>query len=483
MSPRRERRREGLGMSTRAGIFLLAIFLAVPVPAQGPPPEEAARRLTLEEALRIALARNKDLRKALEFRRQVEGRYVEERAAALPQLQFAADGSARRDESQKALGEFVPPESRGWSAEASVSQALFTWGQIGAAIRAAKIGVATADDQLRIFRQAVVRDVTVAFYDVLLARDLLRIAGETLSQRERQLEEARKKLAAGTATDYDVLAAEVEVQNARPLAIRAENRLRGAREALRFLLGGVEGPVDAEGSLLVEVEAYPGYREMLSQAVANRPELSELRHRVGIAEELVRIANAGDKPRLDLSGSYGYRGLSIPDGESDEGVAWSAGVFLSWPFFDGLRTRGQVARARSEAATLRIEEEKLLDAIALETRNAVDAVRDAGEIVRGISGTVAQARRLYQLAEKGYVHGVKTKLEVDDAQLNLARAEGNLAQGRRDYLAARVTLEYVTGSLAEGAEELRGEEPAWTPPGSSLGIVGEVLRGEPVLSR
>lgn len=483
MRPRGGRRLRGPRVAARVGILLLAAVLAGPGRAQEPPPEEAPRQLTLDEALRIALARNKDLRKALEFRRQVEARYVEERAAALPQLRIAADGSARRDDSQKALGEFVPPESRGWSAEASVSQALFTWGQIGAAIRAAKIGVATADDELRTFRQAVVRDVTVGFYDVLLARELRRIARETLSQRDRQLEEARKKQVAGTATDYDVLAAEVEVQNARPLAIRAENRLRGARESLRFLLGGVEGPVDASGSLEVEVGAYPGYREMLSRALENRPELSELRHRAGIADELVRIADAGDKPRLDLSGSYGYRGLSIPGGETDEGVAWSAGVFLSWPLFDGLRTRGQVARARSEATTLRIEEERFFDAIALETRNAVDAVRDAGEIVRGLSGTVAQARRLYQLAEKGYVHGVKTKLEVDDAQLNLARAEGNLAQGRRDYLAARVTLEYVTGALAEGAEELRGEEPAWIPPESSLGIVGEVLRGEPDLSR
>ena len=56
------------------------------------------------------------------------------------------------------------------SAEMGLSQALFTWGQIGAAIRAAKVGIATADDQLRIFRQAAFRDVSASFYDILLAK-------------------------------------------------------------------------------------------------------------------------------------------------------------------------------------------------------------------------------------------------------------------------------------------------------------------------
>jgi hypothetical protein len=62
------------------------------------------RVLTLEEALRIAAEQNKDILKAKEYRKKVLGRYVEEKAAALPQ--FAATSSLSRDSdnSQKAFG-------------------------------------------------------------------------------------------------------------------------------------------------------------------------------------------------------------------------------------------------------------------------------------------------------------------------------------------------------------------------------------------
>ena len=116
--------------------------------------EKDAQILALEEALRITAEKNRDIQKAREYRNQVEGRYVEERAAALPQFFITAQAYIARDESQKAFGEGFPLRTNSRSLEIGLSQALFTWGQVGAAIRAAKVGIATADDQLRIYRQA-----------------------------------------------------------------------------------------------------------------------------------------------------------------------------------------------------------------------------------------------------------------------------------------------------------------------------------------
>jgi len=60
--------------------------------------------LTLSDALRIAYEKNRDIQKALEYRKRVEGRYVEERAAAFPQVTVSAYASRSHDESQKAFG-------------------------------------------------------------------------------------------------------------------------------------------------------------------------------------------------------------------------------------------------------------------------------------------------------------------------------------------------------------------------------------------
>jgi outer membrane protein TolC len=79
----------------------------------------------------------------------------------------------------------------------------------------------------------------------------------------------------------------------------------------------------------------------------------------------------------------------------------------------------------------------------------VNAVRESEEIVRSLTGTVSQAERLLSMAEKGYELGVKTRLEVEDAELNLRQAKSSLSRARRDYLVSRVNLDWVTGTLGE----------------------------------
>jgi outer membrane protein TolC len=62
------------------------------------------------------------------------------------------------------------------------------------------------------------------------------------------------------------------------------------------------------------------------------------------------------------------------------------------------------------------------------------------------------------MAEKGYEYGVNTKLVVDDAELNVVQAKGNLARAKRDYLVACVHLERATGRLGE-KEETQSSKP------------------------
>ncbi len=408
--------------------------------------EKGIRILTLDEALRITLEKNKDIRKAREYRSQVEGRYIEERAAAFPQFQITGLVSRDRDESLAAFYRgLIPIEKEIRTGEIGLSQALYTFGRIGAAIRAAKVGLATADDQLRIYRQAALRDVSASFYDILLAKELSALAVQVLEQRVRHLDEARKRFAAGVATEYDILAAAVAVENARPDVIRAENLIRTSREKLKFLLG-IGEQVDVLGSLEAPLVLQPQYEETVEIAWNNRPELSDLRKRLEMAKELVKIYDAGNMPRVDLKAAYGWRQLVFAPAQSD-GQEWSAGVYFTFPFFDGLRTRGKVIQAKTDLANFKIDEAKQLDSISLQSRDAVNAFQESTQIVMALSGTVKQAERLLSMAEKGYEYGVKTKLDVDDAQLNLTQAKGNLAKARRDYLVARVTLEWVKGTL------------------------------------
>jgi hydrophobic/amphiphilic exporter-1 (mainly G- bacteria), HAE1 family len=353
------------------------------------------------------------------------------------------------DEVQRALfGEFaelIPVRQDLGGTELGLSQALFTWGQVGAAIRGARYALATATDRERIARQGIRREVTAAFYDVLLAREMAVIARQTLEQRQRHLEEARHRHQAGTATDYDVLAAEVALANARPEAIRAENAIATARAVLKLHLA-VDREVDVVGELTVGEVVTPEFEASLARALEMRPELADAAHRRMMQREIVTIAKAQDKPRLDLSAGYGWRRIEAGAAAADGG-AWRAGVYLSFPFFDGFKTAGQVAQARSDLASVEIEEAQLADRIALEVRTAVNALQEAAAILEGTRGTVEQAERLLWMAEQAFEHGVMRRLDVEDAQVNRSAARANLARARRDYAVALATLRWAEGEL------------------------------------
>ncbi len=424
----------------------------------------SARLLTLDEALAIAALQNRDVQKAREYQKWVHGKYIEERAAALPNLTFGATALRQYDDTQSKLfrnfsgfggegetdsasiGEIFGGRQDVRVAAFTLTQPVFTWGQVGAAIRAARIGYRYADEHLRRFQQAVVKDVSTAYYDVVVAKDFAAIAAQNLAQKERQLEEAKRKQSAGAATDYDVLAAQVTAENARPAVIRAQNAVRLARELLRFLLAEQAGEIDVTPVPPVTVEAVPAYEEVLSRALANRPDLGELATQRDIYRELVTIAQAAGRPRVDFSAGLGKRSLGLPS-ISSTGTSWNATIVATVPLFDGMRTKGRVAQAQTDLSRAQLDELHLREAVTLEVRAAVDAAREASEIVTALEGTVRQAEQLVFLAEKGYELGVKIRLEVEDAQLNLLQAKGNLARAHRDYRVARVNLEWVSGTL------------------------------------
>ncbi|MBT1073245.1 TolC family protein [Geobacter chapellei] len=314
-------------------------------------------------------------------------------------------------------------------------------------MRAATIARLGADERLRVARQDARRDVAVAFYDILLAREQRGLALQNREQKTRHQDEAERKYAAGVATDYDVLAARVSAENANPDVIRSENTLKTARDRLRYILA-VEGDVDVQGGLEPPAYAAPSFGDAIRTALERRPELKEIRHRKKIADELISVAQADNKPHLDLTGAYGYRRLDV-GGASSDGLLWNAGIVLKFPFFDGLKTRGKVAQATSDRTSLEIDEAKLADAVALEVREAIHRVEESREIMNSLTGTVAQAERLLAMAEKGYELGVKIRLEVEDAELNLLQARNNLARAKRDFLTTKVAMERVQGILGE----------------------------------
>ncbi|MGE4266180.1 MAG: TolC family protein [Deferribacterales bacterium] len=420
--------------------ILIALMMIMPLIVSA----QEVKVLTLKEAIDIAMEKNKSVEQAKEYMTYLQGVYVEERAAALPTATLYGGVARAKDAS---TGSAVNSDVfNQYNAGVSVKQALFTWGQVGAAIRAAKIGLRTGDEQLRMYRQAAVRDVTVAFTDILLTRRLLYIAQENVKQRERHLAEAEKKYKLGTATDYDVLSARVALKNAQPDVITYSNNLNIAKDNLKYILG-INYDIDADGELKPESIETTDYEAVLRSAMENRPEILDKKLMVDFNKEMVQVSHAGDKPRLDLEGSYDRMRL---DGDDEKNLTtWNAGIKMSFPFFDGLETKGKVIQAQSDLRKIKLQQLQTEDSVSLDVRQAVSRVKEAVEVIDAAGGTVDEAAKLLDMAEKGYAYGVKTKLEVDDAEYNLRNAQVRLAQAWRDYRVQYANLLWSAGIIGE----------------------------------
>lgn len=401
------------------------------------------RVLTLDEALSIAREKSREIAAAREYGRSVRGRYLEERSAALPHLSLDASAARSGDRSLPAGG-----GDRTVSAlDLTLSQPLYTWGKLSAAIRAAEIGLSTADEELRRANQNLVRDVAVAFWDLVLAKELHAVAADDLEMKRRHADEAHRRFRGGVATEYDTLAADVALANARPEVIRSENRIRIARERLRTLLC-IDAEVDVTGTLEVLPEPPPTIGMVRETAFARRPDLRFQERRTGVFRELLTIASAEGKPRLDLKGSAGLHRFDS-GGADGSGPAWNVGLFFTFPFFDGFRGDGLRMQADADLRREEIGLERLKDAVTLQLEEALSSLREATELLKAVETTVERARRLVSMAEKGYELGVKTRIEVEDAQSNLLRARTAELEARRNWRVARIMLDWSMGVLGE----------------------------------
>jgi len=417
--------------------------------------EQAA--LTLPEAVALALERNQQVLIARAQDDGLRGRIREVRAQALPSIALNGNGTRWRDPAflNSASFDKIPEEFRSalvvkganlFDYNISVSQPLYTSGKVGTALKLASLeaeGVGV--DRARVEQDIRLR-VIGAFYDLVLAKQLLEVSRETVAQREQHLAMARARLAAGVATEVDVLRSQVNLANAQPELIRAENAIRQARAVLNNLLvRPIDYPTEAVGELAFVPLSRVDRDQLARHAIDRRPELQRLRINELEAEAQKKLANAESRLRLDFSGQYGFSARDPMNLWNHNFTRWMFSVNLGLPLFDGGRRSGllQQAVAMSKVAKLtRVETE---NSVRLEVQNALDELERAEKTVEAARLTVREAERVLTMMQDNYRYGAATTLDVTDAQTALAVARTNLWRGLYDHTLARARLRWVMG--------------------------------------
>jgi len=415
--------------------------------------------LSLEAAQLLAMGNNKELRGILEEKDVARGRVTEAWSEALPKLDLS--GTYRRLDEVSSFSAGPASVTVGdrdnYSLDLTLRQPIFRGGAVRAGIRAARIYTLLVDERVSGVVQGVLYQTRKAYYDVLLASELVRVSEGDLARVRRHLADVQKKRDQGVATQFDVLRARVEVSNVEAELIERQNALNLARTSLLKTLGVSQ---ESEARLTDGLQYRPDRPELtdaVGKAFRQRPELLQAELGIRLQRQALKAARAGWWPKVDLFFTETY---ARPDPHSMTNIewndAWNAGAMLTWPIFDGLRTAGRV---RQERARLRQQEIGLLEAeerVLLEVRQAMLSIEDADKFVRSQSANLQRAREGLRLAEAGYREGVTTEVEVLDARQALSRTQALYYRAIYNHMMAKLLLERATGVLrppGEGAQK------------------------------
>lgn len=472
----------------RVAVALLAGFALLLLPASPHGAQAQERSVTLEEAVRAALADSREIRDARLEVEAARGQLSEARGFLYPRL----DLSLRYTRNVTPPSTFLPtilfdPDAPmddltriRFGADNVWTSALVLEQPVLEARAMAGLGVATRlvdlqEERLREREHEVATRVRSLYYDLLLAREEERLMANSLARVRSSLAQTRALQEEGLASEYEVLRLEVEAANLEPAVDRARNAQREAARELSVAMGGeaLADEIEAVGSLaemdLADLAANTpenrailafmgpdpadvGEDRLLEEARVGRSalrqaELDGRRHRAQL-----RAERADRLPRLSLFASYDVQAQQ--DGRLDffgesgqRGYGRTVGFQVSVPIFTGFQRGARVEQARAQLRRAETRQEELIERTNAEVRTVVERVEEARTRTRAQARAVEQARRGYRMVRAQFEQGLASQLELTDAEVALRQSEVNYAEAVHAYLSARARLDALVGQM------------------------------------
>lgn len=424
----------------------------------GNPPAQPLT-LTLQQAIARALEQNRDILIADEDRYKADAQISEARSGALPQLSLS--GTYGRYLQKPVL--FLPPNSpinptnatakfelgsdNSYTMGATLSQALYSR-KVGVALDIANSYHDYTEQSFRATQQDVTLAVKEAFYAVMLAGKLVDANREGLEVVKANFENVQSQYRHGTAAEFDLLRAEVELANTEPLVISAENNLLLAKNALKNLLTIPLGQeIELQGDFTFEEVPRQVLDEAERDALSKNPSMVSLGLQESILEMNVSVERADFFPTLSLVGSYQWQTQdnTFKFKEYNWAQTLNIGLQLSLSLFDGFKTSARIDQAEIDYHKIHHTRLKAEEGLRIQIQAAELRMTEARQRIQGQEKSIDQAQKAVRIAQTRFKSGVGTQLELLDTQVAMTRAQTNYARAVYDYLIARAEWQYGVG--------------------------------------
>lgn len=424
--------------------YLLATLLAAAGTAQA---------ADLLETFRAAQANDPVFAAARAARQAGLEKLPQGRSLLLPSLNLSAN-STLNDQTIQYQGTFLFPggnqryNSHGYNV--NLTQPLFRQ-QNWLAYTESELQVAQAEAQFMLAEQDLILRVAQAYFDVLIAQDSVQLAEAQKTAITEQLEQAKRNFEVGSATITDTHEAQARYDLTSAQEIAAQNDLEIKRRALQQLLNAMPKELKPLGKeFKLEAPQPADMEKWVGDAESNNPQLAIAKAAAEIAEKEVARNRGGHYPTVDLVANYSKSYANGSNfGVGSDATGKSVGVQLNLPLFQGGAVNSRWREAEANRDRAKEELENARRTVATQTRQAYLGVVSGIARVKALQQALTSSESVLEASKLGQEVGVRTNLDVLNAQQQLYATRRDLYQAEYNYLVSHLRLKAAAGSLGE----------------------------------
>jgi multidrug efflux system outer membrane protein len=434
--------------------------LAVDIPdayrASHGPPEAATpaldwwrsfRSRELTSLMEEALTANFDIAVAIAQITQADAQVRIAGAPLLPTIDLNASDTASKASRQLSTGGGAggSPFSRLYATSLSASYVIDFWGKNRSALNAAIETSIASRYNREVVTITALTTVADTYFQILAARDRLRIARRNLTDSSRILFLIKQQFDVGVASDLNVAQQESLVEQVRATIPPLEETLRQSTAALAVLIGKAPEHVNTRGAGMQAVAVPRVTPGLPSELINRRPDVRQAEQQLKSADYSVESARAAFFPSITLTGQLGFESAALKSLLGPGAWFYTAAAGLTQPLFDGGVLLGQFELQRGlQAQFLQAYRKSVLSAFS-NVEQALIAVEQTTVQERIQENVVKASRRAFTLSEQQMNSGTVNMVTLLQVEQTLFTAEDQLAQVRLARLLAVVSLFQALG--------------------------------------
>lgn len=316
-----------------------------------------------------------------------------------------------------------------------------------------ELQVAQTEAQFKIAEQDLVLRTAQAYFDVLIAQDSVQLAEAQQTAIVEQLEQAKRNFKVGTATITDTYESQARHDLTRAQEIAAQNELEIKRSILQQLINVMPKELKHLGKEFNLEAPQPADMDIwVDDAQLNSPQLAVAQAEAEIAEKEVIRNRGGHYPTVDMVANYSQNNANGSSfGVGSDTSNKSVGVQLNMPLFQGGAVNSKWREAEANRERAKQELENVRRNIATQTRQAYLGVASGIAQVKALQQALISSKSVLEASKLGQGIGVRTNLDVLNAQQQLYATRRDLYQAEYNYLISQLRLKAAVGSLDEAS--------------------------------